>query len=381
MVMFSRCAVLFVALTLKASLSIPVPAVLRRRGAADHCPPPRAPPTTPRLLGSTPLARLTSPCRCRVQDGIMDLRSRQNRGGDVGEYRVGWCCRHQVRHSALHRAHSSLAGLTAVVCAGTRPLIMSPTPAHPTRARSHGRRRTAALFRCMSLHVRGLAWAIARGCSRGLTAVSACSAGAGGARVDRLAHRTAVRHLLRRHHPRTARGPPRPEPPRAAHPLVCSSTWPPAETRVVAEGGASGSAKHVQRRRGADCARRGLLRGRRARADPAQALESECDCGWGIFGLVPPPSAHRAAPPMRKSMKRSWAHQYVACQCLSPTGLPRIATPPAIIFFYKWPREKRAAAAAAGGMGYAAVATQHTRNVPLAAEMFCPPKTADTPSF
>ena len=36
----------------------------------------------------------------------MDLRSRANRGGEVGEYRVGWCCRHQVRHSALRRAHS-----------------------------------------------------------------------------------------------------------------------------------------------------------------------------------------------------------------------------------------------------------------------------------
>ena len=49
---------------------------------------------------------VTLPCRCRVQDGIMDLRSRANRGGEVGEYRVGWCCRHQVRHSALRRAHS-----------------------------------------------------------------------------------------------------------------------------------------------------------------------------------------------------------------------------------------------------------------------------------
>lgn len=30
-------------------------------------------------------------------DGIMDLRTRSNRGGDVGEYRTGWCCRTQTK--------------------------------------------------------------------------------------------------------------------------------------------------------------------------------------------------------------------------------------------------------------------------------------------
>ena len=155
-VILCRFVVCCPSLTLKVLLPIPVPAVLRCRGAADHCPPPCALslPKTPRLLaGLNPAHR----------DLALSL---PGAGRDYGPTLAAEPWRRSGRVP--------------------RRLVLPP-PGAPLRSPS-----------------RALA---------GLTTVSVFSAGAGGARVDRLAHRAAVRRLLRRHHPRATRGPPRPEPP------------------------------------------------------------------------------------------------------------------------------------------------------------------------
>ena len=140
----------------------------------------------------------------------------------------------------------------------------------------------------------------------GLTTVSVFSAGAGGARVDRLAHRTAVRRLLRRHHPRATRGPPRPEPPHAPGTrFVCYMT--------------------------ACCNPCGCRRGRRIRGARATSTRRRPRSAWPASR---PTCASRPGPSSRWPLRRGagqekWAAALVflpspiANTCVPTYGLPQ----------------------------------------------------------
>ena len=54
-------------------------------------------------------------------DGIMDLQTRSNRGGPVGEYRTGWCCRHQLAAAAVGAVVHADAPAFGVFSAATVP--------------------------------------------------------------------------------------------------------------------------------------------------------------------------------------------------------------------------------------------------------------------
>lgn len=64
-------------------------------------------------------------------DGIMDLQTRSNRGGPVGEYRTGWCCRHQLAAAvvgAIAHADAPVFGVFSAATVPNPPVEGQPDP-------------------------------------------------------------------------------------------------------------------------------------------------------------------------------------------------------------------------------------------------------------